>query len=644
MSVAAAGCGAIPPPAVPYQRVKDSLDAWEKIGAGPVILNWIKNGYKLPFIKRLKPFKYPPLIHSQEETAALQEILEKLLAIGAVEVTADDSFVSRSRLEPKKDGGYRLVVDLRHVNKHLAEQSCKFETLRDLQHVIRAQDWMISCDLENGYYHVPIHPQHRRYLTTTINGTVVQFNALPFGLSTAPRVFTKFMRPVVAHLRSLGIRMLQYLDDSLFMSQSRESLLEMRKYIDNLLCSLGLTRKPSKGVWEPTMELKHLGVQVDTKRGLFLVPMEKQRTITGAARSLLTYAKSHRRWVSVKKLAKLCGTVLAVSIAMPLARTVTRSLYDAISLKKNWASDVQLSKQALRDLQFLVDLPIDQCDKAIWKPTALNTVHTDASDTGWGAVLNNMTPAQGFFKGPQAHQHITAKELRAVLNALDSFHQRLQKKSVLKVITDNMSVRAVLNKGVSASPHLMRIYRMILERCLKQGILLQAEYIPTHDNVHADALSRIDPSSDWSLPQHIFDEVQTIFGKRTCDRFASPESAKCRKYNSIVPHPESLGDAFASSWDGERNWICPPIALASRVVERLLQEGAEAVLALPYWPSAPWFPALMEIADSTRILTHEEMLEVTPVHEDYTPDIRRNSKWRLMLVHVPQREWTPVHC
>jgi hypothetical protein len=145
-----------------------------------------------------------------------------------VKVTADDSFVSRSRLEPKKDGGHRLVVDLRHVNKHLAEQSCKFETLRDLQHVIRAQDWMISCDLENGYYHVPIHPQHRRYLTTTINGTVVQFNALPFGLSTAPRVFTKFMRPVVAHLRSLGIRMLQYLDDSLFMSQSRESLLEMR--------------------------------------------------------------------------------------------------------------------------------------------------------------------------------------------------------------------------------------------------------------------------------------------------------------------------------------------------------------------------------------------------------------------------------
>jgi hypothetical protein len=53
------------------------------------------------------------------------------------------------------------------------------------------------------------------------------------------------------------------------MSQSRESLLEMRKYIDNLLCSLGLTRKPSKGVWETTMELKDLGFQVDTKGDFF---------------------------------------------------------------------------------------------------------------------------------------------------------------------------------------------------------------------------------------------------------------------------------------------------------------------------------------------------------------------------------------
>ena len=36
---------------------------------------------------------------------------------------------------------------------------------------------------------------------------------LPFGLSSAPRVFTKVMKPVIGMVRSQGIRSVIYLDD-----------------------------------------------------------------------------------------------------------------------------------------------------------------------------------------------------------------------------------------------------------------------------------------------------------------------------------------------------------------------------------------------------------------------------------------------
>ena len=36
---------------------------------------------------------------------------------------------------------------------------------------------------------------------------------LPFGLSSAPYLFTKFFRPLVRHWRSLGIHLVLYLDD-----------------------------------------------------------------------------------------------------------------------------------------------------------------------------------------------------------------------------------------------------------------------------------------------------------------------------------------------------------------------------------------------------------------------------------------------
>ena len=600
-----------------------------------MVLNWIRYGYRLPFERKLEPFHHQPRPSDPALQDAEQRIYEKLLSLDVIEHTTDSTFVSRSRLEPKKDGDYRLVVDHRHLNSHLRREPCKYETLSDLQHLIRQDDYMLSCDLENGYYHVMVHPSHRVFLTTWLSGHLVRFKALPFGLSTAPRVFTKFMRPVVAHLRSRGIRMLQYLDDSLFLNRSIEGSYRDRRYVEDLLDKLGLRRKPGKGQWEPVQQLQHLGVIIDTHQGTFVVPPKKLETIKGAASSLLRYASSHRRWVSKRKLSNLAGTVISLTVAMPLARTVTRSIYDAMSSTPAWDCDVQLDKQALRDLKFLQMLSDQYCHKTIWPPSPTLTIHTDASDTGWGAALNSIIPAQGFFNADQLVQHITAKELMAVLHALQEYHQHLVQHKVIRLVTDNMSVKAVINKGVSASPRLMAIYRRILDLCAQYGLTLQAEYIPTLLNVIADHYSRLDPSFEWSLPRRVFIEAERMLGTRTIDLFSSPQSAVCPRYCSLVPGPRSLGDAFDQVWLGEKSWICPPISLLARVIDRLRIEGAEAVVVAPYWPAATWFPILREISDYSRVLTEQEMQDIT-WHTPTRPDVLRNRRWRTLFAHVPE--------
>ncbi len=47
-------------------------------------------------------------------------------------------------------------------------------------------------------------------------------SALPFGFAAAPVVFSKVMRELVKHLRSLGIRLLPFMDDLLFLKRSFE--------------------------------------------------------------------------------------------------------------------------------------------------------------------------------------------------------------------------------------------------------------------------------------------------------------------------------------------------------------------------------------------------------------------------------------
>ena len=40
-----------------------------------------------------------------------------------------------------------------------------------------------------------------------------EFNVLPFGLTSAPLLFTKMMKPLVTHWRASGILIALYLDD-----------------------------------------------------------------------------------------------------------------------------------------------------------------------------------------------------------------------------------------------------------------------------------------------------------------------------------------------------------------------------------------------------------------------------------------------
>ena len=51
-------------------------------------------------------------------------------------------------------------------------------------------------------------------------GQSYKFGALPFGLSSAPRVFTKTLAPLVASLRLMSVQLYPYLDEILILWES----------------------------------------------------------------------------------------------------------------------------------------------------------------------------------------------------------------------------------------------------------------------------------------------------------------------------------------------------------------------------------------------------------------------------------------
>ena len=73
--------------------------------------------------------------------------------------------------------------------------------------------YAFKIDLQDAYFHVPIHPSSRKYLRFAFENKVYQFQVLPFGLNTAPQVFTRLGHMVTGYLHCQGISLIPYLDD-----------------------------------------------------------------------------------------------------------------------------------------------------------------------------------------------------------------------------------------------------------------------------------------------------------------------------------------------------------------------------------------------------------------------------------------------
>ena len=179
---------------------------WEKVTRDPEVLEAIR-GYELPFSSlpparsRLKEPIFSPVIAE----ACDKEIL-RLLNKGAITVTSPsaDQFLSRFFLIEKTSEGMRFILNLKDLNCFLSPPHFQLEDWRMVTQLMTQDSWMVTVDLEDAYLLVPISPKSRRFLRFQWRGVTYEFAVLPFGLSTAPYIFTKILRPVMAHLRRKG--------------------------------------------------------------------------------------------------------------------------------------------------------------------------------------------------------------------------------------------------------------------------------------------------------------------------------------------------------------------------------------------------------------------------------------------------------
>ena len=144
---------------------------------------------------------------------------------------------------------------------------------------IETRGFHVQTRPERRLFLGPLHRRSQKFIRFLLQGRTYQFTCLPFGLTSAPRIFTKILKPVTGILTKMGIRIIVYLDDMLIMNSTLEG---SRKYImilKSILENLGFRINMEKSIFVPVQIIEILGIILDSTTMRFLLPDEKVAVI-----------------------------------------------------------------------------------------------------------------------------------------------------------------------------------------------------------------------------------------------------------------------------------------------------------------------------------------------------------------------------
>ena len=158
----------------------------------------------------------PEIQFDSNEKVIIDSEITRLLKLGVIEpaVHSQGEYISTIFVRKKKSGKYRMILNLKGLNKHIEEHHFKMDTLWSAVRLMSLNCFIASIDLKDACYVVPIAEEHGKHLRFYWQGCLYQYTCMPNGLSSAPRCFTKLLKPVYSTLTQHGHLNVGYIDDS----------------------------------------------------------------------------------------------------------------------------------------------------------------------------------------------------------------------------------------------------------------------------------------------------------------------------------------------------------------------------------------------------------------------------------------------
>ena len=403
----------------------------------------------------------------------------------------------------KRNGSVRLCVDLKKLNRAVKRERYVMPTLQDVTSRLSGKKWFSSLDATCGFYQIPLDAESKKLTTFITPMGCFCFTRVPFGLNSAPEIFTRKMHKLFEGEENVIV----WMDEVLVAADTAE---EHDKLLEKVLGVLEKNRVTVN--WKKSLIRKNNipflgqefgpdGVRPDDDKVAAIVDMGPP--------------------TSVSQLRQFLGMVNYLGVYLPNLHKVLKPLNDLLrsDVTFQWGPAQNDSFNQVKGL--LMSEPVlAYCDMN--KPMLISA---DASSYGVGGVLmqqhdNVWKPIayclRTLTSAEQRYAQIE-KECLAGVWACEKFDWYILGLDKVKLITDHKPLIPLINsKDLGQVP--LRCQRLLM-RLMRYNV--HAEYAPGKTLVVADTLSRCPRQCDEE-PSTV-DEVELYVDSITANRPASPE-------------------------------------------------------------------------------------------------------------------------
>ena len=470
----------------------------------------MKKGH-IPFASRAYPM-------SQEKSQRMKEILDGQLRKGMIS-PSQSPYASPAFLVPKPGGKWRLVVDMRKLNKMVEKSTWPIPRIYEILDKLAGSHFFSTLDLVDGFHQCMLHEDSRKYTAFITAFGTYEYNTTPMGLITSPNHFQFVMQTILSGKTSqtnrvkhgdyksseldnissntenlIGNYCFLYIDDLLVFSKLPriEDHISALDKVINRLQQYGLRAKATKAHIAMT-EVKFLGWMINKEgrsanpektKAIDEIPVPRGRKSKSQLSSFLGLASFYR--TLIKDFSKITGR-----------------LYNLLKLRGTniehaWTVDHQADweelKQAFKSEPILIHPDYT-------KPFI---VKTDCSKTHAGAILCQIVDGQEHvveyastkLDPTQQKWHLTHLEGFAIVWALRKWRRYLEGRHDTKVITDHKALLFIRHNQYSDASHKLIRWMTFIDT-------FDVKFEHRHDIDHGDvdALTRMyegDPDIVWS--------------------------------------------------------------------------------------------------------------------------------------------------